>query len=399
MKKHITILMALLSLSFLGFAQSNIDLRLVNKALDPQQMRATRNDIAPARTIYNVVDGEILLSYRNIYSYDEYEYYLTNVITQFLDLGQWLPYRNTSYEYDFNLMPIEILTQRMEGDWVNDELCTLEYGGDDFIPRLEEEIIQRWENNDWVNVRKYSYNYDPGISILVQEWNGTSFGNHYLYTIEEEFDNTTILLQYWNGGAWMNQENMEITYNENHEISQSITQTWVNEAWSNHEKVDYYYNGPYKLTKVTKTIWDNGQWASNKVKTINYEFNWMGSTHAICESNYGGWEEQNTDIEMFYNEGESILFENVREVEVDYVDVSSLNEQPSSAVVIAPNPTSSYVEVTAEHFLKAEVYNLTGQKVLESLTPTITLKGLASGTYFIKVYHRGAPDLQQLIVR
>lgn len=401
MKKNITLIMALMTLSLFGFAQRNIDMKLVNKALNPQQLRSTRNDIAPSRIMYNVVDGEVLLSYSQSYSYDQYEYFLTQIETQFQDLGVWYPSSLTTYEYDFNLMPIQILKQRMDGDWVNDEMNTITYNGDDFMPLIGEELFQSWENNQWVNVSKNIYTYEPELTILVRDWNGTTFENHYLYTITEEFDTKSILFQYWNGGAWQNQEKMDITYNDNQEIAMSITQEWVNQAWSNAEKVEYLYDAPYKLGKVTKTRWVNNEWASNKVKTIDYEYTWMGSKHAIVESNYGDWEEQNTDIELFYNEGESITLENVHEVEAEYIDVTNVNEHPATnAVVIAPNPATDRLEVSAEHFINAEVYTLTGQRVMESQSPIISLKGLASGTYFIKVYQENhAVNVQKFVVR
>jgi len=401
MKRNFILVTALLASCLFSFGQRNIDMKLVDKALNTKQMRATRNDIAPSRILYTVVDGEVLLNYNDTFSYDEYEYYLSQVLTKFEDLGTWYPTTLTTYQYDFNLMPTEILKQRMESDWVNDELTTIQYNGDDFMPMIEEELFQRWENNTWVNVSKNTYTYEPEVTILVRDWNGNNFENHYLYTIVAEFNNTSIMLQYWNGGAWQNQEKLNITYNDNQEIISSVTQTWDNPNWVDHEKAEYSYDGPYKLSKVTKTLASNGQWNPEKVKTITYEYDGMGSKHAIVESNYGGWEEQNTDIEMFYNEGESILYENVHEVEANYTDVTQVDEQPSSnQVSVAPNPATHSIVVNAERFTKAEVYNITGQKVMESLTPSINLNGLTAGTYFIKVYQDdNATNVQKLVVR
>nr|MCR5014844.1 hypothetical protein [Bacteroidales bacterium] len=308
MKKVLFTIMALTALSMGGFAQRNVDMSLVNKALHPQSLRATRNDIAPARAIYHENDDAIV-RYRDTFTYDEYEYYLATLTTEFEDLGSWQPYSITTYDYDYNLMPIEILTQKYENNsYVNDERVTLQYEGD-FEPRVTEEYFEEWENNSWVPEKKHIYTYDSYVTILVRDWNGSSLENHYLYTIEEEGVNKSILKQYWLGGAWQNEELVEITYNHNGEITTSITKEWENENWVNDLKLEYSYAGPYQVTKVIETEWNNNQWDASRVKTINYEFDSMGSTHAICTANYGDGDDLNTDIEMFYNEGESIVYE------------------------------------------------------------------------------------------
>lgn len=401
MKKLLLTLLAFIAIGTIGYAQRSIDMKIVNKALHPQSIRATRNDIAPAKAVYHT-NEDAYIEYRDSFNYDENEYYLSNVQTEYYDLGYSYPYAITTYDYDFNLMPIKIIRQIYDynEDLINDTKTELQYSDDVFNPVLVEELFQRWDNNNWVNVRKQTYTYDPDLCILVRDWNGNSFENHYLYTIYDEGESQTILLQYWLGGAWQNQEKVEIKYNDNHEIVQSITFQWVSEAWSNDLKVEYFYDGLYKLSEVTKTLWDNGQWNANKVKTIKYEYDWMGSKHALCTSNYGGPNELNTDIEMFYNEGNSITYENITEISMDYIDVTQVSETATVQFHMAPNPASDLVEISGERFQKAELYSLTGQKLLESPMPSINVKGLATGTYIIKVYQdNGAVEVQKVVVR
>lgn len=401
MKKLLLTLLAVIATGMIGYAQRSIDMKTVNKALHPQSVRGTRNDIAPAKTLYHT-NEDAYVEFRDSFNYDEYEYFLSEVQTQYKYLGGWYPYANTTYDYDFNLMPIKIIRQIFNYDdvWENDTKTEMQYSNDAFNPVLVEELFQRWEHSDWINVRKQTYTYDPDLCILVRDWNGNSFENHYLYTIYNDGESQTILLQYWLGGAWQNQEKVEINYNDNHEIVQSITFQWVNEAWSNDLKVEYFYDGLYKLSKVTKTLWNNGQWDANQVKTINYEYDWMGSRHALCSSNYGGPNELNTDIELFYNDGNSITYENITEISADYVDVTQVSETAVIHFNIAPNPASDFVEVSGEHFQKAELYSLTGQKLMESRLPSISVKGLATGTYIVKVYQdNGAVQTQKIILK
>lgn len=389
-------LMAFVTISH---AQEKTDLRLLEKVLHPTSLR---NSIAPEKVGYQTNDGGAVISFRDEFSYDENEFFLSNITTYMEDLGEWIPYSMKTYDYNYNLVPTEILQQKWDGSWINDQRILLSYNDDDFMPLVEEEVYQQWENNNWVNVRKLIYSYDPNKMILVKEWNGNSFENSYLYTFENTFNHTSVLFQYYQGGAWQNQEKTEISYNGNNEITEQIYQEWINLEWNNVEKTSYWYDDPYKLNKVVKTLWENNAWSDDKTKIINYTYDWMGnSTHAYCQSNYGGAEEFNTDIEIFYNEGESMTYENVKELTVKYVDVTRLQEHPTaSQFIIAPNPIDDRIQISGEQFMKAEVYTLTGQKVLESVTPTITLNGISSGAYLLKIQDRnGHVETQKVLVR
>jgi hypothetical protein len=399
MKKSSLLLFALIIFGMTGNAQHAIDMKLVNKALH-QQTPSLRNDIAPSRAVYHKNEDAITL-FRDNFSYDEIEYFLAEITTSFQDLGTWKPYSLTTYEYNYNLMPLVILTQKWEDEYVNDKMTTISYNDDDFNPLIQEELFQKWENGQWVNIKKHMYSYDPEQTILIKEWNGNNFDNQYLYTIETQGVNTTVLLQSWNGGAWMNEEKQEITYNHNHEIQEVVTMQWDIPNWINKEKQVYEYKDTFKPNKITKTLWENGAWSPNHVKTIEYTYPDNNSIDAICQSNYGGAEALNDDIELFYNDGNSIVYYDVHEVEIDLIDVTKLSEHTAnSQFIVAPNPIEDQIHINGEHFVKAEIFTLTGQKVLESTTPVITLNHLSSGAYLLKIQDQsGRVETQKVLVK
>lgn len=399
MKKHILLIAALVILGMTGNAQHGIDMKLVDKAIHPQHMRSLRDDIAPQRVAYHT-NEDAIIHFRDNFSYDEIEFFLAEISTSFQDLDTWKPYSLTTYEYNYNLMPLVILTQKWEDEYVNDKKTTITYNDDDFNPLIQEELFQEWENGQWVNIKKHLYTYDPLQTILVKDWNGNNFDNQYLYTIETNGINTTILLQYWNGGAWMNMEKQEITYNHGHEIQERVIMQWDNPNWINTERHVYEYEDSYKLNKITKTLWENGAWSNDKVKTIQYTHEGFNSTHAICNANYGDADELNDDIEMFYNEGQSITYYHVNEVSIEYVDVTKLAEHASHQFTVAPNPIHNQLCINGNLFMKAELYTLTGQKVLESVTPMITLNNISSGAYLLKIQDQdGRIETQKVLVK
>lgn len=398
MKRSI-LLTVLVVLSMAGTAQHSIDMRLVEKALHPNQTRSLRDDIAPFRAQYYVNEAAIV-NFRDVYSYDENEYYLTEIKTDIQDLGSWIPYSMTTYDYDYNLMPVEIVTQKWDDGYVKDKRSLISYIGD-FDPLIHEEVFQKWENGGWVNTIKHMYSYEPEQTILVKEWNGNNFENQLLYTIENQGLVTTILLQSWNGGAWMNEEKQEITYNHNQEIQERVIMKWTSPTWTNDEKHVYEYESSYKLNKIIKSVWENGAWSSDKIKIINYNHVGFNSVYAVCEANYGDGDNLNDDIELFYNGGLSVTYKHIHEISMDYVDLTKIAEYTtSSRFTVAPNPAHDQILINGEQFMKAELYSLTGQKVLESSTSEITLNGISAGAYLLKIQNQtGKVETQKVLIR
>ena len=310
------------------------------------------------------------------FTYDEYDSYLTEKLTTIEDVvGHWINYARETYEYEFDENPVEILTERWDGyedgEWVNDQLTTLTYIDVDMTSKVKEKMVKEWQGGNWVNLHWYFYDYDPIVTIIIKDWIGSQWENHLLYTFEENGDEMTVLVQYWQGGCW---QNMEMH--------------------------TYHYDSNHFLKEITKTLFVGGEWALSQTKTITYTNDNEGNTiHAICESNYGGMDEQNTDIEVFYGEEKSLLYPHVKEVTMEYFDITSVPESAEElCFTIYPNPAKDSFTIQGDDFMKAEIYSLSGQKVLESDIPSITLGQLASGAYLVKVIrHDGKIETHRLM--
>ena len=400
--KRLTVLTAiLLLLSIAGTAQQKRENALVGKMLQTHHP-VLRNDIAPEKAIYTTQDGCTFITKSDLFSYDEDEHLLLSVETLLNDLGAWIPYALQTYEYDMYSNVSEILTQSWDDDWTNQSRVTMEYQGSG-SPLLSKEVFQNWENDSWVNVQQYIYSYDPVVTVLVKDWLGDHYGNHYLYTFESDGDVTTVLLQFWKEGAWQNQEIDIYSFDDLGQIKERIHRVWVNNTeWVNETEYLYQYDGPYQLSSVTIIQWEDGEWSNDLVKTILYTHDGMGnSLQAESTSNYYAGEALNADIELFYNEGESITYKQVFEVEMSYLDLTHLGEASAERpLTLCPNPASDRVVVRGEGFGHAEVYSLTGQLLMESRTPNMELQGLASGAYLVKLYRLdGGTEVQKLLVQ
>ena len=237
------------------------------------------------------------------FTYDEYEFYLMEKFTTIEDVvGHWVNYARETYEYEFDENPVSILTEHWdgyeEGEWVNDQLATLSYIDVGMESKVKEKLVKTWQNDAWTNLHWYFYDYEPVHTIMIKDWIGTQWENHLLYTIEENGDETVVLVQYWQGGAWQNME-----------------------------KHTYHYDSNHYLKDITKMLFVGGAWAPTQTKTVTYTNDEQGNTlNAICESSYGGLYEQNTDIEIFFGEGKSILYPHIKEINVQYFDVTNVTD-------------------------------------------------------------------------
>lgn len=402
MKKRVFIITAMVLVGLAGQAQRSTDMNLVRKTMKQQHSLMTRNDIAPIKATYNVNDNGTLKQYRDDFIYDEYEYYLTQKSTSVMNNGEWQPFTETTYEVDWNYSPIEIITMKWDGnDWMNDTRSTLEYDEIGFVPVIKEEVIEQWIDNNWVNIHKYVYDYEPIVTLIIKDWNGNTWENHYLYTFEGDgLSERTILLQYWQGGAWQNQEKTVITYNASlHEESITIME-WSNASWVNYEQHTYEYDSHGYVSKIYKRAWENGSWSSTNYQDITYTSDGMGNTtEAVVRAN--GNANQNTDLTLYYNEEATIDYENVHQINMEYTDLTAVNEtETTSRFSVYPNPAESSLVIRGEQFQKAEVLDLAGQKVMESTHPTLDMNALSSGAYLLRIQRKdGTVETQKIVVK
>ena len=84
-----------------------------------------------------------------------------------------------------------------------------------------------------------------------------------------------------------------------------------------------------------------------------------------------------------------------------YVDLTNVDENAQAAnVKVYPVPAENEVFVQADGFQKAEIYSVTGQKMMESQQNNMNVSQLSSGLYIIKVYDlEGNCATQRFVVK
>ena len=97
----------------------------------------------------------------------------------------------------------------------------------------------------------------------------------------------------------------------------------------------------------------------------------------------------------------SRVFSFSKSVIMDYADVSlSTNEMTENTVFnLYPNPANGVISVNGEGFEKAEIYNIAGQKVMESNNNQIDVEALQAGVYMVKVFGNGSSEMLRVVVK
>jgi hypothetical protein len=248
---------------------------------------------------------------------------------------------------------------------------------------------------------KEVYNYNGDVTtVLYWDWNGTNWTSDELYTYTRTDNTIELVMQYMQGGAWQNDEKEIITLNFDERVTEILNQDWVGSSWVNDELTTYNYEGDVFPTKTVKE-WNGSEWEND----LKFEYTYDGNGNAVSGLclEFGGydWVLDDGDIEMVFGNGEKSNEYYGSSVEVVYVDLTSVDENVSAASFkVYPVPAENEIQIQAEGFQKAEIYSVTGQKLMESLQNNMNVSLLSSGLYIIKVYDlEGNFDTQRFVVK
>ena len=393
--------MAVLVMAFgnAGFAQQKINLKSLDKAtmLKHYGLR-DGNGMVPQTADWHDMYGD---KYRVTYEYDEYDYYLLTEMYEVYWEGVWQEYEVIYYEYDFTGNVLEMLLQDFDGqEWVDVARASYSYQND----MISEVVIQYWEEGNWVNVEKAVYNFNGDTStILYWDWNGNNWTSRELYTYTYGMGTMELLIQYMQGGAWQNDEKDTYTIYNNFTSaywSEILVETWSNNAWVNDSKFTYDYDENGVFTTKQYAEWTGD--AFEEIERYSYTYEDGNAISGSCKVKEGDdFVPGDGDIEMAYGYNADTKSFYGYEVNMVYVDITGLKEDAQAASFkVYPVPAENEIQIQADNFQKAEIYSLTGQKLMESLQNKLNVSVLASGVYLLKVYDQaGKAGTQRIVVK
>jgi len=395
MKNGLFVLAVLvMALGNVSFAQRKAELKS-NANANVLKHYGVRDEttVVPATAFWETTDGE---QYRTTYTYDEYDYYLTEELTEVNNGDGWLAFSLLTYDYDFSGNVIEIVAQIMEdGGWENEARASYTYD-DDLVTEV---IIQEWENGNWENETKEVYNYSGDVTtVLYWDWNGSNWSSDELWTYTKDGNTIELIIQYMQGGAWQNDEKQLLTLDFDEHVTEILDQDWVGTSWVNDERTTYIYEDGVFTNKNVED-WNGSAWEDDLA--FEYEYVDGNAKHGECfEKEAGQWTPADDDIEMAFGYGAKSNEYYGYRVDIQYVDLTQVGENTTASFVVYPVPAQDVLFIETDSFQKAEIYSLSGQKVMESLRDRMNVSALSSGMYLIKVYDReGGCSSQRFVVK
>jgi len=384
MKKALFILtIMVMAFGNMGFAQSKAELRAKTTERIFKLFGLGRESyIVPQQANSFDVDGT---QHRTTYYYDESEYTLTEEIAE-IYYDAWTNESRVTYDYGFYGNVIEMLGQTWDGNaWEDVVRASFDYDGD----VVKEVVYQFNMGGVWVNDIKEEYSYDGDQwTVLFWAWNGTTWNSDELYTYTRHESVIELVIQYMEGGAWQNESKVIYTYDFDDNLEEILYMDWNSEGtvWQNMEKETYVYEGSVYTDQYVQS-WDGAGWNDEYHYVYEYDGNGNAKHGACFEYEGGTWIPGDGEINMAYGYNADTKSFYASEVEMDYVDLTAVNENAqANNVKVYPVPAENELFIQADGFQKAEVYNVTGQKLMESNVDVLNVSTLSAGVYLLKVY-------------
>ncbi len=394
MKKGLfTLAILVMAFGNMGFAQRNAHLKSEATA-NVLKHYGVRNEttMVPQVAVFTSFGSQL----RTTYNYDEYDYNLIEEFTEYLIGDEWTDLDMINYEYDFLGNVLEVLIKNVvNGNWVNSQFYSYSYENG----VLSEVVLQKWQDGAWINETKEVYNYNGDVTtVLCWDWNGTNWTSNELYTYTYNNESIELLIQYMQSGAWQNSKKLTYTLDFDEHITEILEEVWVEHEWEKRELSVYdFVGGVYNTKKLM--YWDEESWSDKEL----FEFEYVdgNAVHGTCKmkNEDGLWYEIDDNIEMAYGYSAAQKTYFASEVSMTYVDITSLNENTQATnIKVYPVPAENEIFIQAEGFQKAEIYSLTGQKMMESLQTKLNVSALVSGVYLLKVHNMDGNCASQRIV-
>jgi hypothetical protein len=359
--------------------------------------------------------------------------------------SEWNEYKRTNYLYDIKNLLIEMFVEQSVFNWEKTLVITYNYDEHDRISEsiikswnqdqnaysiwktlfqyysendIAEEVVQKFENELWINYRREASNFDSHNNItenLLQYWENNNWENYSRqnYLFDEKLNKIQSVQLAWSNfvwdslsmdtfaydepgqlieqnrkakqnGFWINDSKFSFNYDEDGNLIIHMFQYWIDSLLINGNINYYEFNDEGKLTQEIEKGWRNESWENNS--KVNYEYDLSGN---LILKTYQNWVENNwkNTVKYFYNYDDVT---NIKENDIFLYNFSLSDNYPNP---FNPNTSIDYtipytanVELTVYNFLGEEIIKLVNETQNEGLHQLkFEAKNLSSGIYFYQL--------------
>ncbi|GAB4322459.1 MAG: hypothetical protein Kow0074_14010 [Candidatus Zixiibacteriota bacterium] len=215
----------------------------------------------------------------------------------------WVYVTRTTYTYDGQVFPIEVLTQQWDGNqWNNQVRISTEYDGSGKQTVVTTEY---WVGTLWEHAVRSLFDYDgsgnPWVTTT-QTWDtlGQAWVN--LSRVTMTYSGGLVdssISEIWDNGSWRLTGKITYEYNANNRVSVVTSQIDFGSGLQNSSRMTHSYDGNNNLTESLSEVWDNGSWKSSS--KLEYSYDGMNREILEVSSSYflGVWQVFSTDTTKY----------------------------------------------------------------------------------------------------
>ena len=309
--------------------------------------------------------------------------------------SQYNLYAKDTFQYDAN----NILSSYVQQFYDNSSNSLVNYYKREifYTPtgKYQEKIDYTWDNSQWANYRRMTYQYDINTDLLET------------YTFLDE--NCSTCPNY----------KINYTYDSNADIVEELKYKSLNggTTWEYFTKHTYIYDSNAAVVEIDREDYDNSVWTSAKKQIFYYDYNltrsdlllpffeyeWVNDVYAVekdfDENLFFKYKLLNIEKFSWHNN----TWTSIETKEYFYSDMFlGTNSLPVEKIYVTPNPAQTYFRLSGVeklHYPELSIYNMQAQLLYQgSAVGNIDVSGFAKGTYLYQVKAREGSRTGKLII-
>lgn len=180
---------------------------------------------------------------------------------------------------------------------------------------LKSELIQLFENDEWINynLRQFFYNNGYVVEELEFYWddNKNNWLDNYrkLFSYDQDGRLVKVLHQNIFRGNYINSSQELYHYSLDGLLKEKVVQTFE-EAWSNFLKYQYYYNSKELILEENLTYWKDDKWGDPSF-SVRYQYSQNSLISEKVKVKYNDKKEINLNREKYVHNNNGLLEEQI----------------------------------------------------------------------------------------
>lgn len=174
-------------------------------------------------------------------------------------------------------------------------------------------LIEKWENNTWVNQSKEEFVYNSNGDMVHWKtiyWQNNRWVNywHYYNHFDANGLNDTSMQQQGQDSLWVNYSLYIQSYDTNGYRISAVGSSWINNGWAVTNLDTFTYTSNGELLTYLRQLWENSSWVNSSLSTMTLDTagNRLFGLNQQWQNN--AWENSHLDSFLYDGNGNNILY-------------------------------------------------------------------------------------------